>query len=78
MQKVSDFLDKINTAMISDMAVDCVCCESLDVAQIELFNLTTNKFLLSKATLAFKKTFYTSHAKALLPYSRQVRAPPIV
>ena len=54
-QKISDLLDKINTAMISDMAVDCVCCESLDVSSLELFYLTTNELLLSKVKLTLEK-----------------------
>jgi hypothetical protein len=77
-QKISDLLDKINTAMISDMAVDCVCCESLDVTALELFYLATNKLLLSKAKLTLEKVYYASNVKALISYTNQVRAPPIV
>ncbi len=77
-QKISDLLDKINTAIISDMAVDCVCCESLDIAYLDLFNLTSNNFLLSRVSLTLDKTFYTPNLKKLIPYINQVRAPPIV
>jgi hypothetical protein len=77
-QKISDLLDKINTAMISDMAVDCVCCESLDVTALELFYLTSNKFLLSKVTLTLEKVYYASNVKALISRRNEVRAPPIV
>ena len=77
-QKISDLLDKINTAMISDMAVDCVCCESLDTTALELFNLTTNNFLLSKLKLTLEKRFYDPNVKALIPLTNHVRAPPIV
>jgi len=77
-QKISNLLDKFNTAMISDMAVDCVCCESLDVTALELFYLTSNKFLLSKVTLTLEKVYYASNLQALNSYTNQVRAPPII
>ena len=77
-QKISNLLDKINTAIISEMAVDCVCCESLDITSLDLFNLTFNKFLLSRAPLSLDKNFYAPNVKTLIPYTKQVRAPPIV
>ena len=77
-QKISDLLDKINTAIISEMAVDCVCCESLDITSLDLFNLTSNNFLLSKVSLTLSKNFYASNVKKLITYRKQVRAPPIV
>ena len=77
-QKISDLLDKINTAIISEMAVDRVCCESLDITSLDLFNLTSNKFLLSRVPLTLDKNFYAPNVKTLLPYTKQVRAPPIV
>ena len=77
-QKISDLLDKINTAIISEMAVDCVCCESLDITSLDLFNLTSNNFLLSKVSLTIDKNFYAPNVKTLIPYTKKVRAPPIV
>jgi hypothetical protein len=77
-QKISDLLDKINTALISDMAVDCVCCESLDISYIDLIDLTNKEYLFSKAPLTLDKTFYAPNLKTLTPYTNQVRAPPIV
>ena len=77
-QKISDLLDKINTAIISEMAVDCVCCESLDITSLDLFNFTSNNFLLSKVSLTIDKNFYAPNVKKLIPYTNQVRAPPIV
>ena len=47
-QKISDLLDKINTAIISEMAVDCVCCESLDIASLDSLYSTSNKALAPK------------------------------
>jgi hypothetical protein len=77
-QKISDLLDKINTAIISEMAVDCVCCESLDITSLDLFNLASNNFLLSKVSLTLDKNIYAPNVKKLIPYTNQVRAPPIV
>ena len=77
-QKLSDLLDKINTTILSDMASDCVCCESLDISSLDLFNLTSNEFLLSKVSLTLDKNFYAPNIKTLIPYTKQVRAPPIV
>ena len=77
-QKISDLLNKINTAIISEMAVDCVCCESLEISSLDLFNSTPNKFLLSRVPLTLDKNFYAPNVKTLIPYTNQVRAPPIV
>ena len=77
-QKISDLLDTINTAIISEMAVDCVCCESLDITSLDLFHLTSNNFLSSKVSLTLDKNFYAPKVKKLIPYTNQVRAPPIV
>ena len=77
-QKISDLLDKINSSIISEMAVDCVCCESLDITSLDIFNLTSNNFLLSKVSLTLNKNFYAPNVKKLIPYTNQVRAPPIV
>ena len=77
-QKISDLLDKINSSIISEMAVDCVCCESLDITSLDIFNLTSNNFLLSKVSLTLNKNFYAPNVKTLIPYTKLVRAPPIV
>ena len=77
-QKISDLLDKFNTAILSEMAVDCVCCESLDTSTLDLFNLTSNNFLLSIVSQTLDKNFYAPYVKTLIPYTNQVRAPPIV
>ena len=77
-KKISNLLDKINATILSDMASDCVCCESLDISSLDLFNLTSNEFLLSRVPLTLDKNFYAPNVKKLIPYTKQVRAPPIV
>ena len=77
-QKISDLLDKINTAILSEMQVDCVCCESLDTASIDLINSPTNITLVFNQKLSINYFFYAPNVKTLTPYTNQVRAPPIV
>ena len=77
-QKISDLLDKINTAILSEMQVDCVCCESLDTASIDLINSPTNITLVFNQKLSINYIFYAPNVKSLTPYTNQVRAPPIV
>ena len=77
-QKISDLLDKINTAIVRDMAVDCVCCEALDITAQDSFNLKSSYLLLSKVSQTLTKDFCAPNVKNLIPYTKQVRAPPIV
>ena len=77
-QKISNFLDRINSAVIEGMAVDCVCCESLDITSLDSLHLTSNIFSLSKAPLILDKLFYVRNVKKFISYTNQVRAPPIV
>ena len=77
-KKISDLLDKINATILIEMAAECVCCESLDISSLDFFNLTSNKFLLSRVPLTLDKNFYAPNVKTLIPYTNQVRAPPIV
>jgi hypothetical protein len=77
-QKISDLLDKINTAMISDMAVDCVCCEAIDIAQTDFIYLSANNLLLFRNLADDQKNFYAPSVQTLIPYTYHVRAPPIV
>jgi hypothetical protein len=58
------------------MAVDCVCCESLDVTSVDLINLSSIKFLLPTESLTRENIFYAPNVKTL-PYTNHVRAPPI-
>lgn len=77
-QKISDLLDKINTAILSDMQVDCVCCESVDTASIDLIISPSNITLVLNQKPSINYFFYAPNVKSLTPYTNQVRAPPIV
>lgn len=77
-QKISKLLDHINTAVLSDMKTDCVCCESLDITKLDLILHNTNFKFIDNIKLSIDSTFYTSTVITLIPYSNPVRAPPIV
>jgi hypothetical protein len=77
-KKISDLLDKINTAIITDMAEDCVCCEAIDIAQTDFIDLTASNLLISRELSDDQKNFYAPNVKTFIPYTYQVRAPPIV
>ena len=77
-KKISNLLDKINTAIITDMAEDCVCCEAIDIAQTDFIDLTASKLLISRELSDDQKNFYAPDVKTFIPYTYQVRAPPIV
>ena len=77
-KKVSDLLDKINTAIITDMAADCVCCEAIDIAQTDFIDLTASNLLISRELSDDQKNFFAPNVKTFIPYTYQVRAPPFV
>ena len=60
------------------MAEDCICCEAIDIAQTDFIDLTVNKFLVSRELVDDQKNIYARSVKTLIPYTNQVRAPPIV
>jgi hypothetical protein len=60
------------------MAEDCVCCEAIDISKSDAIHLTANKFLISRALVDNQNEIYSSLVKTLIPYTNQVRAPPIV
>ena len=60
------------------MAEDCVCCEAIDIAQTDFIDSTANKFLVSRELVDDQKNIYAPSVKTLIPYTNQVRAPPIV
>jgi len=77
-KKISNLLDKINTAIIADMAVDCVCCEAIDIASDFSSHSLDNQLLISRNLVGQQSNFYAPNVKTSIPYTYQVRAPPIV
>ena len=76
-QKISNLLDRINTLIIGDMSVDCVCCESLDISSLDSIDLAIQKLLFNKEHTITHSSFYNHYVKKF-PYKTQVRAPPYV
>ena len=77
-KQITDLLDKINTAIITDMGEDCVCCEAIDIAHYVLIQLSGSHILISTEVVGIHRNFYAPNVKILIPYTNQVRAPPIV
>ena len=77
-QKISDLLDKINIAILSDIQVDYVCCDSLDTASIDFIISPSDFSLVLNPKPSIDYFFYAPNVKSLTPHTNQVRAPPIV
>ena len=60
------------------MQVDCVCCESIDIASIDLIGSPSNITLVLNHKSSINYFFYAPNVKSLTPYTNHVRAPPIV
>ena len=77
-KKLSDLLDKINTALLSDMPEDCVCCNSVD---INLTDIITVQYLNFSSLIADNKileSYYDLNIKSLIKLTNESRAPPLV
>ena len=60
------------------MSVDCVCCESLDIADIDLIYLISNKYLFPNELINLNIFNHNHNVKSYLIASEKVRAPPLV
>ena len=77
-QKLSDLLDTVNSLFLSDMSIDCVCCDSVDIASLDSINSPANHFVVSSFAVSSSVISYTTLANKLLSYSSHPRAPPYV
>ena len=77
-QKLSDLLDTVNSLFLSDMSIDCVCCDSVDIASLDSINSLANHFVVSSFAVSSSVISYTTLANKLLSYSSHPRAPPYV
>ena len=75
-QKISNLLDKINIAVLSDISVECICCQALDSTSIELDNLPVKSISVIYEDTILQVNYLSSKFNQLIPYSLQVRAPP--
>ena len=77
-KKLSDLIDRINTALLSNVPEDCVCCNSIDINSIDIITVQyqhTNSVIYDNP---IRKSYYDSNIKSLIRYTNESRAPPLV
>ena len=77
-KKLSDLLDRINTALLSDMPEDCVCCNSIDINSIDIFTVQYQHTIFVIYDNPIQESYYDSNIKSLIRYTNESRAPPLV
>ena len=77
-EKLSNLLDRINTALLSDMPEDCVCCNSIDINSTDIITVKYQYINAGLYTAQIHKLVYAPNVKSLTPYANQSRAPPLV
>ena len=77
-KKLSDLLDKINTALLSDMPQDCVCCDSVDINSTDIITVQYQHFIFSVNNNTIPASYYDLNVKSLLTSTNESRAPPLV
>ena len=76
-EKISDLLDRINTAVLSDMPEDCVCCNSIDINSTDIITVQYQQFIFS-VNNTIRSSYYDINVKSLLVNINKSRAPPLV
>ena len=77
-QKLSDLLDRINTALLSDMPEDCVCCNSIDINSLDIISVQYQHTSFVIYNNLIRESYYDSNIKSLIRYTNESRAPPLV
>ena len=77
-EKLSNLLDRINTALLSDMPEDCVCCNSIDINSTDIITVKYQYINAGLYTAQIHNPVYAPNVKSLTPYTYQSRAPPLV
>ena len=77
-EKISDLLDRINTAVLSDMPEDCVCCNSIDINSTDIITVQYPHFIFSVNINTIRASFYDLNVRSLLANPNKSRAPPLV
>ena len=76
--KLSNLLDRINTAVLSDMPEDCVCCDSIDINSTDIITIQNQHFIFSVNNNTIRASYYDLNVKSLLANINKSRAPPLV
>ena len=77
-KKLSDLLDRINTALLSDMPEDCICCNSMDINSLDIITAQYQHTIFVIYNNLIRESYYDSNIKSLIRYTNTSRAPPIV
>ena len=77
-EKFSNLLDRINTAVLSNMPEDCVCCNSIDINLKDFITAQYQHFIFSVYNNMIRASYYDLNVKSLLANTNESRAPPLV
>ena len=77
-EKLSSLLDRINTAVLSNMPEDCVCCNSIDINSTDVITAQYPHFIFSVNINSIRASYYDLNVKSLLANTNKSRAPPLV
>ena len=77
-EKLSNLLDRINTAVLSNMPEDCVCCNSIDINFTDTITVQYQQFIFSFNIDTIRASYYDLNIKSLLVNINESRAPPLV
>ena len=77
-EKISDLLDRINTAVLSNMPEDCVCCNSIDINSTEIITVQYQHSIFPVNINTIRASYYDLNVGSLLANTNKSRAPPLV
>ena len=77
-EKFSNLLDRINTAVLSNMPEDCVCCNSVDINSTDIITLQYLNFSPLITDNKILESYYDLNIKSLIKLTNESRAPPLV
>ena len=77
-EKLSNLLDRINTAVLSNMPEDCVCCNSIDINSTEIITVQYQHSIFTVNINTIRASYHDLNVKSLLANTTRSRAPPLV
>ena len=77
-KKLSDLLDRLNTALLANMPEDCVCCNSVDINSTEIITVQYLNFGSLQYNNKIIESYYDLDVKSLVKLTNESRAPPLV
>ena len=77
-EKLSSLLDRINTAVLSNMPEDCICCNSIDINSTDIITAQYQNSIFSVNDNTIRVSYHDLNVKSLLASTNKSRAPPLV